>query len=57
MFDKGIKAELSGCAGLAGLKKLLKQNQVEFENKDLKIVVLISGGNVTVEELVRLYKQ
>lgn len=57
LFEIGIKAELSGCAGLAALlfgKILNIKNRKQHEK--LNIIVVISGGNVSAEELVEINK-
>ncbi|XP_025108678.1 uncharacterized protein LOC112572905 isoform X2 [Pomacea canaliculata] len=46
LLDRGIKAEPSGCAALAAI---LNHRVPDVEGKD--VLVLISGGNISVEEL------
>jgi threonine dehydratase len=53
LFEIGIKAELSGCAALAGLKKC--PELLYTQNRALKVVVLVSGGNVTAQEMAQLF--
>lgn len=53
LFEKGIKAEPSGCAGLAAL--LHKKVPNIPTDTQVKIAVIISGGNVSAEEMFRLF--
>ena len=54
LFDVGIKAELSGCAALAAL--LFDKVPEIKEGKNLNVVAIVSGGNVTADELAKLYE-
>ena len=54
LFDIGIKAELSGCAALAALLYGKVPELKEANGKKLSVVTIVSGGNVSAEELVRL---
>ena len=49
LFLRGIKAEPSGCAAMAAI---VNKRVPDVEGKD--VVVVVTGGNVTVEELYRL---
>ena len=51
LFDRGIKAEPSGCAAFAAL---LSGKVPDIEGK--KVVVYITGGNVSTAELSDLIK-
>ena len=56
LFEKGIKVEPSGCAGMAALL-FNKIPNVDIENaSNFKIVVILSGGNVSAIELANLIK-
>ncbi len=59
LFEKGLKVEPSGCAGMAALL-FNKVPGVDIGRpggleKEKKIVVLVSGGNVSAEELSYLF--
>ena len=56
LFEKGIKVEPSGCAGMAALI-FNKIPNVDVQNAlNIKIVVILSGGNVSALELANLLK-
>ena len=55
LFNLGIKAELSGCAALAALMFNKIPNKEEINSKQLNIVVIVSGGNVTADELANYF--
>ena len=53
LFEIGIKAELSGCAAFAALLF----NKLNIKNEDqLTIVTLISGGNISANEISCYFK-
>ena len=54
LFEIGIKAELSGCAAVAAL--LFNKLPINKDNngKKLNIVAVVSGGNVSAEELISI---
>lgn len=60
MFEKGLKVEPSGCAGMAALLtgKLTELTRIREERgkEKLKIVVIVSGGNISADELANLIK-
>lgn len=49
LFEMGIKAELSGCAAMAALL-FNKLPKFDASNK-LNVLVIISGGNISAEEI------
>jgi threonine dehydratase len=58
IFDVGLKVEPSGCAGLAALlANKIPNLDITETDKKVKIVILLSGGNVTVEELNNIFNQ
>jgi threonine dehydratase len=56
LFEKGLKVELSGCAALAALLHN-KIPDLKNQKRPLKIVVILSGGNITASELSDLMSQ
>lgn len=53
LFDVGLKVEPSGCAALAALL-YNKIPNLEKINSQLRIVVIVSGSNISVDELAKL---
>lgn len=49
LFERGIKVEPSGCAAMAAI---LNNHVPDVEGKD--VLVLVTGGNVSVEDLYQL---
>ena len=45
----GIKAELSGCAAMAAL--LFNKLPKFYDSNKLNVLVIISGGNISAEEI------
>ena len=52
LFNKGIKAEPSGCAAFAAL---ICGKIPDVEGK--KVVVYVTGGNVSIAELAKLLQE
>lgn len=59
LFERGLKTEPSGCAALAALlfNKIpnLDVKNCNDGNKIINIVVVISGGNISTDELAKLF--
>lgn len=57
LFENGLKVEPSGCAALAALlfNKIPNFDELAKNKERIKIVVIVSGGNVSVEELAQLF--
>jgi threonine dehydratase len=49
LFEMGIKAELSGCAAMAAL--LFNKLPKFYDSNKLNVLVIISGGNISAEEI------
>lgn len=49
LFERGLKVEPAGCAAMAAI---LNHRVPEVEGKD--VLVIVSGGNVSVQELYQL---
>ena len=59
LFERGLKVEPSGCAALAALIFNKIPNLEELSRnkaRKLNIVVIISGGNISAEELAKLFQ-
>ncbi len=61
LFEKGLKVEPSGCAAMAALLFNKVPNVDTRCSGDMqrtkKIVVVVSGGNISAEELFHLFSQ
>lgn len=58
LFDIGLKVEPSGCAGIAALlSNKIPDVDITKTDRKVKIVSLVSGGNVTAEELVNIFNR
>lgn len=58
-FENGLKTEPSGCAAIAALFKcpeIKSRIQSPNDNKPLRVVAVVSGGNVTATELASLFQ-
>ena len=49
LFEMGIKDELSGCAAMAAL--LFNKLPKSYDSNKLNVLVIISGGNISAEEI------
>lgn len=60
LFEKGLKVEPSGCAAVAALvhgkvPELARLAESKHDRK-LRIVAVVSGGNISVDELANLIR-
>ena len=56
VFEAGLKVEPSGCAGLAAVLYNKVPEIRESDGKKIKVMVILSGGNISVGELAELFK-
>lgn len=55
LFERGLKVEPSGCAALAALiHGKIKLKIDSTADRKVKVVVIVSGGNISAKELADL---
>jgi threonine dehydratase len=60
LFEKGLKVELSGCAAICAVlnNKIPKLDEMSKElGRPIRIVTILSGGNVSADEMAQLFNE